>query len=96
MKDNLVPMLITTDKRGVFFGYVDPQEAGNSSIRIYDVQMAVYWSADVQGVINLAHDGPSKSCRITKPGPEAILHGVTMALSTTKQAAKAWKKCPWG
>lgn len=96
MKDK-IPVLITTDstKRGVFMGFIDPKDADKETLEAYEVRMAVYWSADVKGVIGLAATGPTKSCRITAPAKKAVLKGVTAVLEITDQALVAWRKEPW-
>lgn len=93
-----IPVLITTDntKRGVFMGFIDPKDAGNETLEATDVRMAVYWSADVKGVVGLASGGPTKSCRITPPAKRAVLKGVTAVMEITDKALKAWEKEPWG
>lgn len=94
---NKVPCLITTDssKRGVFMGYVDPKDADKETLEAEEVRMAVYWSADVKGVLGLAATGPTKDCRISKAAKKATLKGVTAVIEITEEAEKAWKKEPW-
>lgn len=97
-KKKLIPVLITTDntKRGVFFGYIDPADADKETLRAEEVQMCVYWSTDVKGVLGLAATGPSKSSRVTRPGAAGTIRGVTLVVEATSAAEKAWKACPWG
>ena len=96
MKDKIA-VLITTDntKRGVFMGFIDPKDSEKDTIVVEEVRMAVYWSEDVRGVLGLAAEGPSKSCRITKAAPKALLKGVTAVVELTEEAIKAWRKEPW-
>lgn len=93
-----VPVLITTDstKRGVFMGFIDPKDAGNENIEAEEVRMAVYWSADVRGVIGLASKGPSKTCKISQAAKKATIKGVTATMELTDEALAAWRKEPWG
>lgn len=92
-----IPALITTDssKRGVFMGFVDPKDADKETLEASEVRMAVYWSADVRGVLGLASTGPSKDCRISKSVPKATLKGVTAVIEITDEALTAWRKEPW-
>lgn len=94
---NKIPVLITTDttKRGVFMGFIDPKDADKETLEAYDVRMAVYWSADVKGVIGLAAKGPSKDCRISAAAKKAVLKGVTAVVEITDDALEAWRKEPW-
>jgi hypothetical protein len=87
------PVLITTDKdkRGVFFGYIDPKDADKDTIRAERVQMCLYWSEDMRGVLGLAVYGPSSTCRISPAMPSGIIKGVTLVAEVTKEAEKAWK-----
>lgn len=96
MKDK-VPCLITTDssKRGVFMGFIDPEDADKETIIADEVRMAVYWSKDVRGVVGLAAKGPTKNCRITAAAKKATLKGVTAVLEITNEALEAWRKEPW-
>ena len=96
MKDK-VAVLITTDttKRGVFMGFIDPEDAGKETLEAYDVRMAIYWSADVKGVIGLAATGPTKGCKISAAAKKATLKGVTAVMELTDKAIKAWEAEPW-
>jgi hypothetical protein len=93
---NKVPCLITTDKRGVFMGYVDPATATATVLEAEDIRMCVRWSNEVKGVIGLAATGPTKNCRVTKAAKKGILHGVTACLEITKEAEKNWLQDYWG
>ena len=90
-------VLITTDKRGVFMGYINDKDYDktNKSITALDIRMCNYWSNDVKGVVGLAANGPSKNCRISKAAPKGLLEGITAILELTPKAEKAWKKEPW-
>lgn len=94
---NKIPVLITTDntKRGVFMGFINPEDVDKETLVAEEVRMAVYWSADVKGVIGLAAKGPSKSCKISPAAPKAVLKGVTATLELSEEAVKAWRKEPW-
>ena len=96
--DNKIPVLITTDssKRGVFMGFINPEDADKEIMEATEVRMAVYWSQDVRGVLGLAATGPTKSCRITKATNRAVLKGVTAVAEISEDALKEWRKEPWG
>ena len=97
MSKKLIPVLITTDstKRGVFFGYINPEDATKDEIRAEQVQMCVYWSSDVRGVLGLAANGPSSFCRVTAPVKAGVIKGVTLVAEASEKAAQAWKSQPW-
>lgn len=92
-----IPVLITTDntKRGVFMGFIDPKSADKETLEATEVRMAVYWSADVKGVVGLASKGPTKGCRISSAAKKAVLKGVTATLEISDEALAAWRKEPW-
>ena len=92
-----IPVLITTDKdkRGVFMGFIDPQDADKDTFVATEVRMAVYWSQDVRGVVGLAAKGPSKNCRISPAATKANLKGVTATMQITDEALAAWRSEPW-
>lgn len=96
MKDK-VPVLITTDntKRGVFMGFIKPEDADKETLEAEEVRMAVFWSTEVKGVVGLAAKGPTKSCRISPAAKKAILKGVTATLEISDEALVAWRKEPW-
>jgi hypothetical protein len=56
------PVLVTTEFRGVFFGYAT--ETSGDTIHLKRARNCVYWSSDVKGFAGLAATGPTKSCRI--------------------------------
>ena len=87
-------VVVCTEYRGVFAGYATNTDS--DPIVLSDAQMCVYWSQDTRGVMGLAADGPTSSCKITKPVPKMKAYKVTAVLDTTDDAEKAWQKCPWG
>lgn len=94
-KKDQIPCIITTDKRGVFMGYIDPGQRSDKTVTAKNVRMVVYWSADVKGLFGLAANGPTKNCRVTAPAPGCVLHGVTAVMDITEKAEKAFKAEPW-
>jgi hypothetical protein len=89
------PVVVTTEHRGVFFGHLNGEDAASKVVTLTDVQMCVYWSADVNGVLGLASSGPSKSCRVTPAVPKITLQGVTAVMDATTVAEAAWRARPW-
>lgn len=91
--DKKVPLLVTTEHKGVFFGYGTPTT--DKTIRIEQARMCIYWSADVRGVLGLAQSGPTKDCKITPKVPAITLQKVTSVTETTLDAAEAWERGNW-
>jgi hypothetical protein len=93
MSKNLIPLVVTTEHKGVFFGYGKPTT--NKVIRLEQAQMCVYWSSDVRGVVGLASTGPSADCKIGPPAPAITLQGITAVMEVSKEAETKWKAEPW-
>ncbi len=89
------PVVVTTEHRGVFFGFCTAEDTDARTVTITEAQMCVYWAADVRGVVGLAVSGPTKSCKVTPPAPKMTLTGTTAVMDATEDAAKAWKERPW-
>lgn len=85
--------IVTTDKRGVFFGVVTKET--KDSLVLKEAQMCVYWHSSVRGVLGLASSGPNNQCRITKAIPSIKLNGVTAIMDCTNEAVENWKQCFW-
>ncbi len=88
-----IPVMVTTEYRGVFFGYV-PKVKNAKSIRLTDARMAVYWSKDMGGVLGLATIGPSATCKIGPKVPAIELSKVTAVVEVSVEAASKWESAP--
>ena len=88
-------IVITTEHKGVFFGYGDPALKADKTITATQVRMCVHWSESVRGVLGLAATGPDKNCRITPAVPSIALSGVTAIMECSEAAVKAWEAGPW-
>lgn len=86
-------LVVTTAHRGVFFGYGSP--TADSTIRITQARMCVYWSVDVKSVLGLASNGPSANCKVGPAVPAMILREVTSVMEASEEAAKRWELAPW-
>ena len=88
------PVVVTTEHRGVFFGYLDGDRAADA-MELSQAQMCVFWSSSVHGVLGLAATGPDRNCRVTPPVPSITLHKVTAVMDATEEASQAWTAQPW-
>jgi hypothetical protein len=86
------PVIVTTELRGVFFGYADKTDG--DVIELKRARMCVYWSADMKGIMGLADFGPSKDCKIS-PAADIELRKITAVIHVSLQAVKAWESQPW-
>ena len=92
------PIVVTTEFRGVFFGYVDPEDTLDSApekVTLTQARNCVYWSEDVKGVLGLAVSGPTKNCRIGQPVPNFTAWKITSVMECTPEAAEQWEEAPW-
>lgn len=92
---NKKPVVITTEHRGVFFGYVEDDSNSPSEITLSNCRMCVYWSVETKGVLGLASNGPKEGCKITHSVPQMKAYKVTAILDCTPEAAEAWEKSLW-
>ena len=86
------PVVVTTQHRGVFFGYA--AETDGETIKLRAARNCLYWSPDVKGFMGLAASGPSLSCRIG-PAVDISLRDITSVIECTVAATKAWEDAPW-
>ncbi len=89
-------VLVTTAKRGVFFGYAPPSYKPNAkTIIIEQARCVVYWSADCKGFLGLAAIGPTPSCKVTAAAPSVEIREITSVSSVTDAAAAEFEKGYW-
>ena len=86
------PVLITTEFRGVFFGFVKNDKNLPEEITLTDVRNCIYWSADCGGFLGIAKTGPTKSCKIGTQVPEITLYKITSVSQVTDAAVTAWQE----
>ena len=90
------PVVVTTEFKGVFFGYVDAkQKLDVDTIRIEKARMCVYWSTDVRGALGLAATGPTTGCKVGPAVPAITLKKVTSIMEVSPEAAEKWEGGPW-
>ena len=87
------PVIVCTDKRGVFFGYCT--DTTGDVIVMTRARMCVYWDVSTKGVLGLSATGPTGGCRITAAVPAIELRGITCVIECTPEATEAWEVAPW-
>lgn len=85
----LVPVLVTTQHRGVFFGYIKPADMAKRAIALKDARMAIYWGTD-KGVMQLAATGPTSKSKIGAKADIPVLHDVTGIFAVSVEAVAKW------
>lgn len=91
-KAELKAVLVTTEFRGVFFGYVKNDKKLPAQITLTGARNCIYWSADVGGFMGLASKGPMSGCKIGTRVPEITIYKVTSVTPVEDSAAGAWEK----
>ena len=90
---NEIAVVVTTEKKGVFFGHTT--EVDKAKMRLRSARLCVYWAADCKGFMGLAAKGPTKSCKIG-PAADITVFDITSVVECTPEAVKAWEAAPWG
>ena len=85
-------VLVTTEFRGVFFGYIKNDKKLPSEVTLSGVKNCISWAASVGGFLGLAANGPNKDCRIGKRVQEITLYKVTSVTPVEDVAVEAWEK----
>lgn len=88
------PVVVTTDRRGVFFGYL-LGEPSKERITLKNARNCLLWPAEVKGFVGLASSGPNKGCRVGPSAPEMTLYDITAVIECSEEAAAAWEGQPW-
>ena len=86
------PVLLTTEYRGVFFGYVEeyPNLDESTTISLKDARMAVYCGTN-KGVMQLASEGVKKNSLVSSIVDIPALAKVTAVFSVSERAEETWK-----
>ena len=86
-----VAVLVTTEFRGVFFGYIKKKSKLPEEITLTNARNCIYWSQDMEGFLGLSKYGPSKDCKIGAQVKELTLYKITSWSPVSKEAEKNWK-----
>ncbi len=86
------PVVLTTEHRGVFFGYAT--DTSGDTIKLKRARNAVYWPAIQKGFVGLAAYGPAEGSRIG-PAADMELRDITAVLECTPMAVAKWEAAPW-
>ena len=89
------PVVVTTERGGVFFGYLDSIGNRLDSVVLKKCRVCVYWSVNVHGFIGLAASGPDRESRVSPAAPVAELRGVTGIFDCAPGAVTAWEAGSW-
>ena len=89
-------VLVTTEFRGVFFGYLNgmPETLPNS-VTLANARNCLYWDESIKGFLGLATQGPTSSCRIGPKVENLTLYKITSIAPCTSDAEDSWENAPW-
>ena len=82
-------VLVTTEYRGVFFGYAD--DTTGDTITLKNARNCIYWDSKVGGFGGLASEGPNPKCRIGARVDSLELRKITSVAEVSDAATKAWE-----
>lgn len=85
-------VLVTTQHRGVFFGYA--ADTSGTTIKLRAARNCLYWPAENKGFMGLASMGPVKGARVG-PAADIELRDITSVAECTEAAITAWESAPW-
>ena len=82
------PVLVTTEYRGVFFGYAT--NTSGDTITLKNARNCIYWHKSIGGFAGLATIGPNSQCKIGAQVSQIELRKVTSISEVTDSAAHEW------
>ena len=85
-------VLITTEFRGVFFGFIKNEKKLPEEITLTDAKNCIYWASDCRGFLGLAVNGPTSGCKIGATIKEITLYKITSVTPVSEEAVEKWKK----
>jgi hypothetical protein len=85
-------VLVTTQHRGVFFGYAENTDG--ATIKLRAGRNCVYWPTENKGFLGLAALGPLKGARVG-PAADIELRDITSVAEVSETAAIEWENAPW-
>ncbi|AWB79590.1 TPA: hypothetical protein UL939_000563 [Stenotrophomonas maltophilia] len=88
MSDKNRPVIVTTEHRGVFFGYAD--NTSGSEIKLDNARMAIAFGT-TRGILELAETGPTSRSKISARAPSIDVRKVTAVIEVAPAAVKAWE-----
>lgn len=84
-------VLVTTEFRGVFFGYVKDDSKLPGEITLTKARNCIYWAASVGGFLGLASKGVDDNCKIGAQVEELTLYKITSVTPVSVTAAATWE-----
>lgn len=82
------PVIVTTEHRGVFFGYAG--DTSGTEIKLEKARMAIAFGT-TRGILELAETGPTGRSKISARAPSIDVRKVTAVIEVAPEAVKAWE-----
>ena len=86
------PVLVTTEHRGVFFGYATKTDGETIALR--RARNVIYWPTQNRGFLGLASEGPLQGSRVG-PAADIELRAITCVAAVTDAAVARFEAQPW-
>ena len=83
------PVLVTTEFRGVFFGFAEDTSGDN--VTLTNARNCIYWPPNQGGFAGLASEGPAEGSRIGAYVEKIDLRKVTSVTEVSVAAAGKWE-----
>jgi len=83
------PVLVTTEYRGVFFGYA--ADTSGDTITLTRARNCIYWPSGNGGFGGLASEGPATGARIGARVDKIELRKITAVAECTPAAVEKWE-----
>jgi len=86
------PVIVTTEFRGVFFGYLNGAKS-QESVELTNARNVIFWSGN-RGFLGLAKHGPESESRVGSIVDKLTLYKVTSISDCTPEAEKKFLHWP--
>lgn len=82
------PVIVTTEHRGVFFGYAE--DTSGTEIKLDRARMAIAFGT-TRGILELAETGPTGRSKISARAPSIDVRKVTAVIEVSPAAVEKWE-----
>lgn len=86
------PVLVTTEFKGVFFGFIKNDKKLPEQITLTECRNCIYWASSIGGFLGLASKGPDSNCKIGSKISEITIYKITSVTLVEEKALESWKK----
>jgi len=87
-------VVVTTEHKGVFFGYVADESKLPAQVTLTQARCAVRW-LNGRGFLGLSSVGPQQGSRVSPPTQSLVIYKVTSVADCSTEAVKQWELGLW-